>query len=129
MLSLLAACSAYRAPLSAMRMAAISPGDIGTTKPLGVWDPLGLIGNDATKYRRWQEMEIKHGRFAMAGTLHVILTMVTRRNSAPQLEPRAASRWTAARVRGVLDALATVSPSTTHPSSSLPEPCVAPNLS
>jgi light-harvesting complex I chlorophyll a/b binding protein 1 len=75
MLSLLAACSAYRAPLSAMRMAAISPGDIGTTKPLGVWDPLGLIGNDATKYRRWQEMEIKHGRFAMAGTLHVILTM------------------------------------------------------
>merc|ERR1719327_2021035 len=80
MLSLVAACSAYRAPLSAMRtgmprMAAISPGDIGTTKPLGVWDPLGLIGNDATKYRRWQEMEIKHGRFAMAGTLHVILTM------------------------------------------------------
>ena len=102
---------------------------IGVTPPLGVWDPLGLIGNDATKYRRWQEMEIKQGRFAMAGTLHVILTMVTRRNSAPQLEPRAASRWTAACVRGVLDALATVSPSTTHPSSSLPEPCVAPNLS
>ena len=76
MLSLLAACSAYRAPLSAMRMAAISPGDIGTTKPLGVWDPLGLIGNDATKYRRWQEMEIKHGRFAMLATVHVILTEV-----------------------------------------------------
>ena len=74
MLSLLAACSAYRAPLSAMRMAAISPGDIGTTKPLGVWDPLGLIGNDATKYRRWQEMEIKHGRFAMAAFTHTILT-------------------------------------------------------
>ena len=74
MLSLLAACSAYRAPLSAMRMGVISPGDIGTTRPLGVWDPLGLIGNDATKYRRWQEMEIKHGRFAMAGTLHVIAT-------------------------------------------------------
>ena len=74
MLSLLAACSAYRAPLSAMRMAAISPGDIGTTKPLGVWDPLGLIGNDATKYRRWQEMEIKHGRIAMLATLGIITT-------------------------------------------------------
>lgn len=74
MLSLLAACSAYRAPLSAMRMAAISPGDIGTTKPLGVWDPLGLIGNDATKYRRWQEMEIKHGRIAMLAFLHVVVT-------------------------------------------------------
>ena len=51
MLSLLAACSAYRAPLSAMRMAAISPGDIGTTKPLGVWDPLGLIeSRDMRRY-------------------------------------------------------------------------------
>ena len=26
------------------------------------------------KYRRWQEMEIKHGRIAMAATLHVIVT-------------------------------------------------------
>ena len=74
MLSLLAACSAYRAPLSAMRMGVISPGDIGTTRPLGVWDPLGLVGDDAVKYRRWQEMEIKHGRIAMAATLHVIAT-------------------------------------------------------
>merc|ERR1719161_504875 len=59
---------------AAVSMAAISPGDIGTTKPLGVWDPLGLIGNDAVKYRRWQEMEIKHGRFAMAAFTHTILT-------------------------------------------------------
>ena len=26
------------------------------------------------KYRRWQEMEIKHGRIAMLATLHVIVT-------------------------------------------------------
>ena len=26
------------------------------------------------KYRRWQEMEIKHGRIAMLATLHVIAT-------------------------------------------------------
>ena len=54
MLSLLAACSAYRAPLSAMRMGVISPGDIGTTRPLGVWDPLGLMTKMPEKYRRWQ---------------------------------------------------------------------------
>merc|ERR1719164_97808 len=55
-------------------MSAITPGDIGTTKPLGVYDPLNLMTKMPDKYRRWQEMEIKHGRFAMAATLHVILT-------------------------------------------------------
>jgi len=55
-------------------MGAISAGDIGTTKPLGVYDPLQLMTKMPDKYRRWQEMEIKHGRFAMAATLHVILT-------------------------------------------------------
>ena len=113
MLSLASASLGYTAPLarpalSGVSMTAITPGDIGTTKPLGIYDPLNLMTSMPDKYRRWQEMEIKHGRFAMAGTLHVILTMVTHRNSAPQLEPRAASRWTAACVRGVLDALATV---------------------
>ena len=46
------------------QMSAISPGDIGTTKPLGVYDPLGLMTKMPDKYRRWQEMEIKHGRMA-----------------------------------------------------------------
>jgi len=55
-------------------MSAINPGDIGTTKPLGVYDPLGLMTSMPDKYRRWQEMEIKHGRFAMAAFVHVILT-------------------------------------------------------
>jgi len=73
--------SAFSAPvLSANRvapsvvMSAITPGDIGTTKPLGVYDPLGLMTKMPDKYRRWQEMEIKHGRFAMAACLHVFLT-------------------------------------------------------
>merc|ERR1719424_134673 len=61
-----------RAP--APSMTAIRPGDVGTTKPLGVYDPLGLMTSMPDKYRRWQEMEIKHGRFAMAATVHVILT-------------------------------------------------------
>merc|ERR1719163_1997176 len=60
--------------VSGVTMTAIRPGDIGTTKPLGVWDPLNLIGGDAVKYRRWQEMEIKHGRFSMLAFTHVILT-------------------------------------------------------
>jgi len=29
---------------------------------------------DDTKYRRWQEMEIKHGRIAMLATIHVLVT-------------------------------------------------------
>jgi len=63
-----------RPALSSVQMTAITPGDIGTTKPLGVYDPLNLMTTMPDKYRRWQEMEIKHGRFAMAATLHVILT-------------------------------------------------------
>jgi len=59
---------------SAISMSAISPGDIGTTAPLGVYDPLQLMTKNPEKYRRFQEMEIKHGRIAMAATLHVILT-------------------------------------------------------
>jgi len=79
MLSLTSASLGYagavsRPALSGVSMSAITPGDIGTTKPLGVYDPLGLMTSMPDKYRRWQEMEIKHGRFAMAATAHVFLT-------------------------------------------------------
>merc|ERR1719359_2095026 len=37
-----------------------SPGDIGVLPPLNVWDPLGLI--KTRDMRRYEEMEIKHGR-------------------------------------------------------------------
>mmetsp|Transcript_35198 Transcript_35198/g.92285 ORF Transcript_35198/g.92285 Transcript_35198/m.92285 type:complete len:198 (+) Transcript_35198:47-640(+) len=65
---------AVRAPAVQPSMTVITPGDVGTTRPLGVYDPLNLIGDDPVKYRRWQEMEIKHGRIAMLATLHVIVT-------------------------------------------------------
>ena len=39
-----------------------------------MYDPLGIMTKNPEKYRRWQEMEIKHGRIAMAATLHVIAT-------------------------------------------------------
>merc|ERR1719231_2025884 len=83
LLSSLAVCNAYQAALapraptqaaSAVSMTALRPGDIGTTRPLGVWDPLGLMTKMPDKYRRWQEMEIKHGRIAMAAVLHVVVT-------------------------------------------------------
>merc|ERR1719271_2117377 len=62
------------APTLGVKMTAITPGDVGTTKPLGVYDPLGLMTKNPEKYRRFQEMEIKHGRFAMAACLHVFVT-------------------------------------------------------
>jgi light-harvesting complex I chlorophyll a/b binding protein 1 len=48
--------------------------DIGVTPPLGLFDPLGFINRGPDAYRRYQEIEIKHGRLAMAATLGVIVT-------------------------------------------------------
>merc|ERR1719183_2769575 len=48
--------------------------DIGVTPPLGLFDPLGFLGRGPEVYRRYQEIEIKHGRLAMAATLGVITT-------------------------------------------------------
>jgi len=45
-------------------------GDIGVLPPLGVYDPLGLI--ETRDMRRYEIMEIKHGRAAMLAFLHVI---------------------------------------------------------
>ncbi|KAL3909174.1 MAG: hypothetical protein SGPRY_009521 [Prymnesium sp.] len=49
-----------------------SEGDLGVLPPLGVFDPLGLI--ETRDMRRYEIMEIKHGRAAMLGFLHVIAT-------------------------------------------------------
>merc|ERR1719356_997110 len=48
--------------------------DIGVTPPLGLFDPLGFLSRGPDAYRRYQEIEIKHGRLAMAATLGVIVT-------------------------------------------------------
>merc|ERR1719296_494229 len=77
-LALLESAQAFQAGAAPMRTVsrAASPamfktGDTGVTAPLGVFDPLGLI---STKdMRRFEIMEIKHGRAAMFGFLHVIL--------------------------------------------------------
>ena len=48
--------------------------DIGVTAPVGLFDPLGFLSRGPDAYRRYQEIEIKHGRLAMAATLGVIVT-------------------------------------------------------
>merc|ERR1719313_1417677 len=77
-IALLESAQAFQAPAMPVRTvsrasapAMFAEGDIGVTLPLGVFDPLGLI---STKdMRRFEIMEIKHGRAAMLGFLHVIL--------------------------------------------------------
>jgi len=75
-LALLETVQAFQAPaaVKAGRSAAVtmfSEGDIGVLPPLGVYDPLGLI--ETRNMRRYEIMEIKHGRAAMLGFLHVVL--------------------------------------------------------
>merc|ERR1740129_1009192 len=48
--------------------------EIGTLPPLGRWDPLQIREQGPERYRRFVEMEIKHGRLAMAAFLGVIVT-------------------------------------------------------
>jgi len=75
-LALLESVSAFQAPAlrsstKAVQASMFSEGDIGVTRPLGVYDPLGLIGT--RDMRRYEIMEIKHGRAAMMGFVHIIL--------------------------------------------------------
>jgi len=49
-------------------------GDIGVTPPLGLFDPLGFLSRGPDVYRRYQEIEIKHGRLSMAACLGIIVT-------------------------------------------------------
>ena len=69
-LALLEQANAFSAPVVRSRIQMFSEGDIGVTRPLGVYDPLGLI---STRDMFREVMEIKHGRAAMLGFLHVIL--------------------------------------------------------
>jgi len=48
--------------------------EVGVLPPLGRWDPLKIREQGPERYRRFVEMEIKHGRLAMAGFLGVVTT-------------------------------------------------------
>merc|ERR1719201_1200032 len=62
---------AMRASRAVQKTQMFSEGDLGVLPPLGVYDPLGLI--ETRDMERYEIMEIKHGRAAMLGFLHVIL--------------------------------------------------------
>jgi hypothetical protein len=75
-LALIESASAFQAPAlkagtRAVAASMFSEGDIGVLPPLGVYDPLGLISKK--DMRRYEVMEVKHGRAAMLGFLHVVL--------------------------------------------------------
>merc|ERR1711957_733975 len=46
----------------------------GMGAPLGLFDPLNFLSRGPDAYRRYQEIEIKHGRLSMAATLGIIVT-------------------------------------------------------
>jgi len=48
--------------------------EIGVLPPIGRWDPLKIREQGPERYRRFVEMEIKHGRMAMAAFLGVVTT-------------------------------------------------------
>jgi light-harvesting complex I chlorophyll a/b binding protein 1 len=48
--------------------------EIGVLPPIGRWDPLQIREQGPERYRRFVEMEIKHGRLSMAAFLGVITT-------------------------------------------------------
>ena len=74
-LALLESVQAFQAPVApraaSKAVSMSSEGDRGARPPLGVYDPLGLI--ETRDMRRYEIMEIKHGRAAMLGFVHVIL--------------------------------------------------------
>merc|ERR1719343_550215 len=82
-LSLVLGSSAFQGPVMApaQRASAVTmraEGEIGVTPPLGVYDPLNLLATPVIyprrDYRRYVELEIKHGRIAMLACVGVITT-------------------------------------------------------
>merc|ERR1719149_356790 len=63
------------APVVKRSSGGFSPeSDIGVTAPLGLFDPLNFLSRGPDAYRRYQEIEIKHGRLSMAAPLGIIVT-------------------------------------------------------
>ena len=82
-LALLESASAFQAPAlrassKAVQASMFSEGDLGVLPPLGVYDPLNILATPVVyprrDYRRYVELEIKHGRIAMLACVGVITT-------------------------------------------------------
>merc|ERR1719217_1816826 len=83
MLSVVSAAAAFSGPALAPQLsrAALSmraEGEIGVTPPLGVFDPLGCLAEPVEyprrDYRRYVELEIKHGRISMLAVVGILTT-------------------------------------------------------
>jgi light-harvesting complex I chlorophyll a/b binding protein 1 len=83
MLSVVSAAAAFSGPALAPRMAPApvsmrAEGEIGVTPPLGVFDPLGCLAEPVEyprrDYRRYVELEIKHGRISMLAVTGILVT-------------------------------------------------------
>merc|ERR1719491_2495315 len=49
--------------------------EVGSQRPLGLWDPLGLLdGADQERFDRLRYVEVKHGRVCMLAFLGQIVT-------------------------------------------------------
>jgi len=75
----LGAASAFVAPKAPVtRSGALSAfeSELGVQKPLGFWDPLGMVENvDQDRFDRLRYVELKHGRIAMLAFLgHVTVS-------------------------------------------------------
>lgn len=69
---LVSSTSAFAPPPTASRVSTslhVEEIDLGVTKPLGLFDPLGLIEKEPEKFERRRAVERKHGRVAMAACL------------------------------------------------------------
>lgn len=50
-------------------------GELGAQRPLGFWDPIGLVENvDQERFDRLRSVELKHGRVSMLAVLGHIVT-------------------------------------------------------
>lgn len=72
LLPLLVSSTSAFAPLTTNRVSTalnVEEIDLGVTKPLGLFDPLGLIEKEPEKFERRRAVERKHGRIAMAAVV------------------------------------------------------------
>jgi len=74
--ALIVASAAAFAPISQQRASttlAVNELDLGSTEPLGVYDPLGWMTTEPESFERRRAVERKHGRIAMVAVVGNIL--------------------------------------------------------
>jgi len=75
-LSTTLACASAFAPSPVAKSSTalqVSELELGVTKPLGVYDPLGWLESEPEAFERRRAVERKHGRIAMAAVVGVIV--------------------------------------------------------